>query len=325
MNFLKQTFGYMAFLLIIGRGTGGAFEKVGTTSFQFLKIATDARSTAMGEAFSSVVNSSQAVFWNPGALIRIQKFDLQASHLNWLLDTKHTSLAVALRIGDIGVLGFHGLFVDMGSIQVTRVDHLGFIGDDYNPGLTGEVIQPSAMSVGISYARSYTDKFSFGLTAKLVREDLVVQNKSRLMFDMGLIYDTGYRSMQLSAVVRHFGPEVRYVDKSYPLPQTFSLGLSAYLIGKHQPFWFDSQTHSLLIAYDLTHPRDYDQQHHIGVEYAFSDLLILRAGYKFNYDEESLTLGFGVKFKNVRLDYSYSNLGPYLNAVNRFSFGIRLD
>jgi len=50
---------------------GQGIDKVGTTSFQFLKVMPDARSTALGEAFTSVVSTSEAVFWNPAALTRI--------------------------------------------------------------------------------------------------------------------------------------------------------------------------------------------------------------------------------------------------------------
>ena len=325
MKRFAQWLGGLVVLLFLLQGTSRAFEKVGTTSFQFLKIMTDARSTGMGEAFSAVVNSSQAVFWNPGALVRVQHADFAVSYLDWLLDVKHTSVALAYRWRGVGVFGFQGLLTDVGEIEVTRVDHLGFVGDIYNPGLTGEKISPSAMSLGLSFARSLTDKFSFGVTAKMVREDLVVQSKTMLVFDMGLIYNTGYRTLQLSAVVRHFGPEVRYVDKSYPLPQTFSLGVMAYVLGPGNALLFPSGDHSLLLAYDMTHPRDYNQQHHLGFEYSFRNMLFVRGGYKFNYDEEGPAFGFGVKVKNFRFDYSYSDFGPYFSAVHRFTFGIRLD
>ena len=42
-------------------------NKVGTTSFQFLKVMPDARSTALGEVSSSILTTSEAVFHNPAA------------------------------------------------------------------------------------------------------------------------------------------------------------------------------------------------------------------------------------------------------------------
>jgi len=52
-------------------------------------------------------------------------------------------------------------------------------------------------------------------------------------------------------------------------------------------------------------------------------MFALRAGYKFNYDEEGLTVGVGFRLRGVKLDYAYSDLGVF-NAVNRLSIGILL-
>ncbi|RMD94844.1 MAG: hypothetical protein D6813_01465, partial [Calditrichaeota bacterium] len=59
----------------------------------------------------------------------------------------------------------------------------------------------------------------------------------------------------------------------------------------------------------------------VGVEYSYLDILFLRGGYKFNFDEESWALGLGVRFKGMRLDYSYSDFGDYFNPVHRFTVG----
>ncbi len=308
-------------LLLLQVSTGWAFEKVGTTSFQFLKVMTDARSTGMAEAQSAVVNSSDAVFWNPAALTQIQHFDLSLSYLDWLLDTSHSSVAAAYAVPNIGTFGFFAVATNVGEIKVTTVDALGFVGDTYNPGLTGETITPSALSTGLSFARQLTDKLSFGLTAKYVQEDLEVEKASKIVFDGGLTFDTGFRSLRVAAAIRHFGPEVKYIDLSYPLPQTFTIGVAANVVAPEDGFVLNSRDHRLLIAYDMSQPRDYDQQHHVGTEYALKNFIFLRCGYKFNFDEEGFACGFGVKFAGLRVDYSYSDFGQYLDSVHRFSIG----
>jgi hypothetical protein len=57
-------------------------------------------------------------------------------------------------------------------------------------------------------------------------------------------------------------------------------------------------------------------------------MIALRAGYKFNYDEEGFCAGFGVKRTisgiDIKLDYSYSEFGVF-NTVNRVSLGIFLE
>jgi hypothetical protein len=101
--------------------------------------------------------------------------------------------------------------------------------------------------------------------------------------------------------------------------------VAAYIIAPEEGMLMNSSAQTLLIAFDLVQPRDYDQQYNIGLEYGFKNLLFLRGGYKINYDEESYSLGFGLNYDGYRIDYAYSDFGTYLNSVHRFSFGISLD
>jgi hypothetical protein len=246
--------------------------------------------------------------------------------VDWLLDISHLSLSAAYSLENLGTIGFQAVLTDIGDIEETRVDYLFRNVEEgtYNPGITGNVVTPGSMVFGLSYARKLTDKFSFGLTAKYAYEDLVVKSTSSIMFDGGVLFDTGFNSLVLSAVLRHFGPKVQYFNKSYPLPQTFTLGISGYLLAPEGSFIMDSESNKLLLSYDLSQPRDYSQQHHLGLEYALRNILFLRAGYKVNFDEEGLTYGFGLAYTGIRVDYSFSDFGEFLNSVHRFSVGFSL-
>jgi len=315
----------IAFIMFLISVNSFAFEKVGTTSFQFLKVMTDARSTGMGEAYSAVTNSSQAVFWNPAALAKVKHIDMSVSYLDWLLDITHSSFSFAYTLFGVGTIGIQGLYTNVGDIEETRVSDLGFIGDTYNPGLTGKTFSPGSLVLGLSYARGLTDKFTFGLTAKFVQEDLYVKKVSTVMFDGGLTFQTGFRSLELAAVVCHFGQEIKYYDQGYPLPQTFTIGISGYLIARENHFILPSESHSLLFAFDLSHPRDYNQQYHVGLEYALKEFIFLRGGYKINFDQEGPAAGFGVQTNGLRIDYSYCDFGDYFDAVHRFTIGFNLN
>ncbi len=343
MNFsIFKSVGLAVILILISRGYG--FEKVGTTAFQFLKVQTSARYCGMGEASSAVVDDAQSVFFNPAGLVYVNKLAFSADYLDWLLDISHFSLSAAYRIKGIGTFALFGILTDVGEIKVTEVNALGFVNGVYL-GYTGETITPGAMVFGLSFARRITDKFSFGVTGKYAREDLAVKSTQNFIFDGGLIYETGFRSLRIAASILQFGPDVKYYDqvlleryipsadstyyqkysgKSYPLPQTFSLGASAYIMDSESGIFINSENQSLLVAFDLVQPRDYDQQYHIGLEYGYHDILFLRAGYKLNYDEESFSLGFGLFYSGYRFDYAYSDFGQYLDSVHRFSLGISL-
>lgn len=332
-------------LLFIGAEIGLAFEKVGTTSFQFLKVMPCARGCALGEAFSAVANNSDAVFFNPAALTRVTRFDLSVDYLDYFLDISHVSISAAYSILNVGTFGMQGVVTNVGEIKVTSVEALDFY-DGVYLGYTGETITPGSQMFGLSFARELTDKFSFGITAKYAREDLGVKSAGNFMFDAGLTYNTGFKSLMIAAVLRHFGPEVRfyhkvnlprydastdstyyqrYTGKSYPLPQTFNIGIATYLISSDESSLLRSGNQTLLLAFDMVQPRDYDQQYNFGLEYGFNQTLFLRVGYKMNYDEESFSFGFGLMFKKYRIDYAFNDFGNYLDGLHRFSLGFSMD
>ncbi|MCF8262438.1 MAG: PorV/PorQ family protein [Melioribacteraceae bacterium] len=301
-------------------------QKVGTTSFQFLKVSTNARATALGESFTAIAQTSESLFYNPAGIVNTKSYDVSVSHVDWFIDTKIYAASLSYNLGNVGVVGLFGIFADYGSIQVTKVSSLGFLSNgSFNPGLTGQTISPSAYMVGLSYARSLTDKFSFGFSAKYAGEDLILESSSSVLFDAGLTYDTGFKSIRLGAAVRQFGPEVQFVEDKYPLPQTFEVGISAYLIDYSDAFITNIPHSRLLFAYSIVHPRDYEQQQVIGMEYSYDDLVFIRGGYKMNFDEETITAGFGLFWNNIRFDYAYVPFGDFLDSVHRFSFGYSGD
>ncbi|MBN2281082.1 MAG: PorV/PorQ family protein [Candidatus Marinimicrobia bacterium] len=308
-------------LLMCISSTLFAFEKVGVTSFQFLKILPDARSNSLGCAYSSISQGADGMYWNPAALVMKEGLSIDFSRVNYIFDTGHYSGALSYNLGSIS-LGAMFMAADYGKIEVTEVSALGFQADGtYNPGLTGETISPGAAVFGIGFSQKLTNKFQYGVAAKYAREDMVVAEESVLMWDMGILYDTEFKSLKIAATMRNFGPQVKYFEYEYPLPQTLNVGISACIIGE-TALLATSTNHRLLMAFDLVQPRDFDQQYNIGMEYVFLKMVALRTGYKINYDSEGLTLGAGIQFKNFGLDYAYNNFGDFLEDVHRFSFSI---
>ena len=85
--------------------------------------------------------------------------------------------------------------------------------------------------------------------------------------------------------------------------------------------------HFLTVSAQLNHPVDNAEYIVTGLEYSFMEIFFLRSGYKFNKNEENLTLGVGLfiplgRFK-LRVDYGYANF-DHLTDPNRFSIGISL-
>jgi len=295
-------------------------QNVGTTSFQFLKVIPTARASAMGDAYTAGADGADAAMWNPACLTKINQIDINLSYADWFFDSQISSASAAMSLLGVGTFAIYGTSITYGDIQETTVSAL----QNNKNGLTGNSFAPNAMVLGLAFARSLTDKFSFGVTAKYVTEDLYVDKISVVAFDGGMYYNTGYRSIQIGVALRNFGPQIKYVNQEFPLPQTVAMGLDMYLLSP-EGLLGQSSIHNIHLTADLLQPRDYDEQYLFGLEYSLNDILFLRGGYKLNFDEEDYTLGAGIKLLRYTIDYAFNNYGLYLESVHRFSFGFCFD
>lgn len=323
-------------------------QKVGTSSLQFLKVMPTARATAMGDAYSTLAAGADASFWNPAGIAAGTDIEISGTLVMWLFDTRQSMLAASVPAGEWGTFGLQLQYVDYGTINVTRTDQLQFTGSGatyhFNPGLTGETFSPSSYVIGLSYARQLTDKFSAGVTAKFINESLwgqstvtitnqatgakeTVNTFARLfLFDFGMQYNTGFRSVRIGVSIQNFGQQVKFAKEAFPAPLAFRIGTAADLIGRNA-LLAESEQNRITFAYDLFQPNDYAQQMHIGAEYAFEEAFFLRGGYKVFYDNDNITAGAGIRQSvsgtPFTIDYSYGAMGEYLPSVHRISVGVQ--
>ena len=146
-------------------------QKVGSTSMQFLEVMPVARATALGDAYSVWASGADAVFWNPSGLALVEDQELSSTFVKWIFDTRQGALSYAMPIGNLGAIGLQVQYVDFGEFD-EAVATRPYINQEVNPGLTGNTFHPFSYLVGLSYARSLTDKFCTGLTVKYAHESL---------------------------------------------------------------------------------------------------------------------------------------------------------
>jgi hypothetical protein len=331
----------MAFLLT---GSSALAQKVGSTSMQFLKVMPSARGTALGDAYSVWATGAEAIFWNPGGLAAIGNQEVSITYVDWLFDTQQGAFSYGLSLGNFGVVGAQIQYVDFGSFDETSNDPQ-FITHPDGRGFTGRTFRPFSYLVGLTYSRFLTERFSVGLGVKFAHESLFDGNRVQainaqggveevktwangVLFDFGLRYYTGFRSVYIATSVQNFGGDVTYAKQSFPVPLMFRFGIAADLVGANGLLVAGREDNRISAAFDIFHPNDYDQQMHAGLEYEFAGFLALRGGYKFNYDYDGLTLGVGLKHSldsfGVAVDYSYGSMGTYLGNVQRISLGVIL-
>ncbi|MBN1153988.1 PorV/PorQ family protein [candidate division KSB1 bacterium] len=279
------------------------FQKIGTTGFVFLELPVTARSVAIGETGITLVDAgAEGLFLNPASIaLSKSRFAFTASHADWYVETTHQAIGMIYQIPLFGTIGIQSIYFDFGEIERT-----------INPSQdqTGSYVSlgnysAGAYALGLTYARSLTDKFSFGASIKYVRETIADYSADNFITDIGFLYLSGFGSLRIGAALQSFGLEAKYADEKFKMPQQLKMGMSGEILGS-----LDGP-HRLTLLAEAVHPNDADERIHIGTESVIAHSFVLRAGYKFGYDDEDLCLGGGLKFlalgTKVRFDFSYMN------------------
>ncbi len=328
-------------VLVLGFSrTSFAIKKLAQAGMPFLTLDVGGRSAAMGEAKVAVAENSVAMFSNLAGLAMMNDgLEVMVNQTNWIVDTKHYAAAVAYGLGKWGTFGASLVYMDYGTFTET------FPYDGADPELinkgyqTGQDFQIGEYAIGIGYGRQISNKFSVGAQVKYVNQDLyeslifhevlgeqlTVQNNEQIFaFDFGTLYKTGFKDLRFGMSIRNFSEQGRYVVERFELPLTFSVGIAMDVLTLFNTS--SDLEQKLTVAVDALHPRDYTERIHLGAEYFLMDFLAVRGGYKFNYDEQGLTAGIGLKkdFSGFGLgfDYSFTDFGEFFDAVHRISWSI---
>ena len=293
-----------------------AGEKTGTSSGAFLKISPLPTVSGIGNAYTSLFLGAGSMAYNPAGIFSANSIDLVFSYNKWFGDINHNYFG-AVYNSEYGSFGFSLINLSTGDMEITTPDHI------YG---TGENFRASEYAFGVSYSCKFTDKLHIGATAKIIKSYLFDDNYSdaAYCFDVGTIYNLN-KKINFGIALKNLGSDLKYLNESYNLPASLSIGLSGTeRINSDHEFLWSSQ----ILRYS-----DSDENYSIGIEYNYKKMLFIRSGYKFAFGNESGSnteniscgLGFNQTISDIlfKLDYSFTNY-KYLPGVHRLSIQIEI-
>lgn len=344
----------LAAFLALGASAAWAapeFSKVGFSGMQFLKIGAGARGSAMAGAFTAVADDATALYWNPAGIARLRTINAAFAHTNWLVDINNEYIACVFPGGLMGNVGISASFLSMGEMERTTIDDITTPArEDEGEGLP--TFSSSDVALGVTYARSLTNKFSVGVTAKYVREKIAEMSAGGLAFDVGTHYMTGFKTLRIGMAIVNYSGETSFSgqdlereigDTSWPSTytgsqwelksQSFPMPLQ-FKIGMAYDFKLGGQ-HVLTTSGEMVHPNDGSEKVLMGAEYRWNSPIVelaLRGGYRYDPDwyetkggADNMSAGMGISRRfgasKVSVDYAYTNMG-YLENIHRFSLGL---
>jgi len=308
---------------------------VGTSSAAFLEIGVGAYSQAMGGAFTAIANDVTALYWNPAGITQLSEVSLSVNYTEWLAGTAHEYFGVVIPFSGRFSAGFSVNALNYVDKQPVRTIQL--------PGGTGEYYSASDMALAATIAATITDKFSFGITAKYILQQLWHESANATAIDVGVLYKTRIEGLQIGTTIANYGSEMQlsgrdlrraydadeahytndrlnvlFETDQFPLPLLFRFGVAySFTLMNH---------HQFTVATDLNHPSNNVESLDMGMEWNYRQLIVGRVGYNSLFDDSSengLSVGFGLTPRignstRVGFNYAWSQWG-LLGNVQRFS------
>ncbi len=330
----------VAFLATLSLGPdalAGRGDKSGTSAAPELLIPVGGRDIALGGSSVATTTGIEAIYWNPAGLSR-SNFGAEAmfSHMNYIADIGVEYVAVGTSFEGFGSIGLSLKTLSFGEFEITTED---------NTEGTGQMFSPTFVTVGLTYARSLTDRISVGLTTNLVSERIDRVSATGVAFSFGVQY-AGFANtpgLNIGVAVKNIGPGMQFngpgllrqalaSDNLRPetvylieaqkdeLPSTIELGVSY----RHNIDDENSLTTSgLFMNSNLS-----DDEYKLGLEYNFLNTLFVRGGYNLSQESREnsyifgATAGAGVHYSmgglDLTFDYAYRSV-KYLEANHVFS------
>ena len=300
---MKNFYRYLAALTIITALSSltievqaGNKDRSGQAGAPELLINPWTGSAGWGGVNTANVRGVESMFANIAGLAFVNKLDIGFSQTSWLKgsDIGISNFGLGVRAGETGVIGLSVFSMKFGELDVTTTDQ---------PDGTGATFKPSLLNFALSYAKTFSNSISAGLTIRIISESIPDASAQGISLDAGVMYVAGERDQAKFGIsLRNLGPTMKFTgdgfsikaffqgnensisvyqrSESFELPTQLRIGASYdFLIGE----W-----NRITMAANFTSNSFSKDQFTLGLEYSLKEYLILHGAYTY---EDGITAG----------------------------------
>lgn len=176
----------------------------GTTSAEFLLLGASARGLSLGGAFSALATDISALYYNPAGLAQLSRPGAMLSSYSYIAGTRYVwgglampmaggSKAVGVQIGNFG----------FSNQPVYTVE---------NPTGDGTTYNVAETFIGLTFSQNFSDRFSAGITGKVVSDKLGKTAASAWAVDFGTSFHAmaAGRPLRASFVIQNLGSALKH-------------------------------------------------------------------------------------------------------------------
>ena len=334
--------------------SAGNKDRIGQNGANELTLNPWARSGGMASSNSVRVMGIESFGSNISGLAFTNKTELVYSYTSMFGGAANmNAVGLSQRVGESNVIGLAITNMSFGDIDITTEDKPeGGIG----------IYSPRFLTINLGYARTFSNSIYGGIGVKIISESIADVKTQGIAIDVGIRYITGKDdNLKFGIALRNVGPKMKYSgdglavkteydgkeftltsrSESFELPTELQIGVSYdFFLGQA----IDTTGKSGITDHRITPAGTFvsksfgKDQIRLGVEYAWKEMFMLRAGYAYEdgiFNDENRTTIFtgptfgatieyplGKKGSTVALDYNYQTTNPFAGNHN---IGIRLN
>ena len=313
----------------------GNEDRVGSAGGTQLLINPWARSSGIAGADVASAAPVESMFLNVAGMAFTPSTEIEFTNINWFTgsDISINSVGIAQRVGVSSVLGLSVTALSFGDIRRTTAD---------NPEGTGATFSPTAVNIGLSYAKEFSNSIYGGITLKVLSESITDVGATGVAFDAGIRYVTGPKdNIKLGIALKNVGPPIAFEGEgltfqtSDPTNYEFTAEQrsenhelpSLVSIGGTYDFYL-TEEHVVSPSLAFTANSFSSDQYIAGIVYSFKRMFYARVGYEARKSEfvdegarnsalEGLAAGAGLELPlsdgktRLSVDYAYRTTMPF--------------
>jgi hypothetical protein len=290
------------------------------TTYNFLKLDVDARSSSMAGSFVSMENDANLIFYNPAGLATLKNSRASVGFFKYLLDINSGNVSYGQKYKDYGYFGIGIRYINYGTF------------DKYDEDLNQQgTFGANDIAISLGYANKYLDRYNYGVNLKYIQSKYDEYGSSAIAFDLGGLVQFPEYMMSVGASLLNAGTQIKsYIDTKEKLPMDLRFGVSKRL--EHLPLTVNVGLCRLTDDYDKF--TDRFKNLIIGGEFNVNEYVDFRIGYNNQQRQDLKTgtsiglagfsAGLGIKYQDKYfLDYSFNSLGK-IGSTHRVNVGFNL-
>ena len=302
------------FLIILITTTICFADSGGKTGAAFIQLPSSAKVASLANTYTAMGDDSDGINYNPAILSRCDYFEISVLYYNYFMDLNYGSLKI------LKPFSYFTLCAGMDLLWQDKTE----IFDD--TGALKEEMEAYDLKGSVGIAKKIYGIHS-GLTFHYIYSKMGDKNAKSVAFDTGFLkginvfklykYRPKERNLFLGLSVRNIGPDIKYIEKGFPLPSETALGINYVAFQDYQ--------NKIEIGTDIVKPFYNDLYYNMAVQYGFKEMAFIRAGYSTKSPENNLSTGIGfnlpIKSFDINIDYSFL---PYKSMNNTHMIGLKI-